>query len=153
MPNSVARQPRLAREEARKERIRDRRSLALLLSLVLFLLLLPILDDTEIGELILIVSLYVTLVTAVMQLATYTGNRGDSMRKACDITTSSATAAGNVEDIDWYDVPRPASGSLGKRVLRECELIFRGLCTKCALRRILRGAMPELLLPEMRGRA
>src|ERR1041385_468290 len=29
---------------------------------------------------------------------------------------------GNVEDIDWYDVPRPVAGSLGKRVLRECEL-------------------------------
>jgi Fur family peroxide stress response transcriptional regulator len=41
---------------------------------------------------------------------------------------------GNVEDIEWYDVPRPASRSLGKRVLRECELIFRGLCSKCALR-------------------
>src|SRR5215831_12568057 len=41
---------------------------------------------------------------------------------------------GNVEDIDWYDVPRPAPGSLDKRVLRECELIFRGLCTKCAPR-------------------
>ena len=41
---------------------------------------------------------------------------------------------GNVEDLDWYDVPRPASGSLGKRVLRECELIFRGLCTRCAPR-------------------
>lgn len=40
----------------------------------------------------------------------------------------------NVEDIDWYDVPRPASGSLGKRVVLECELIFRGLCTKCARR-------------------
>ncbi|MGA2275442.1 MAG: transcriptional repressor [Bryobacteraceae bacterium] len=39
---------------------------------------------------------------------------------------------GNVEDIEWYDVPRPASGSLGKRILRECELIFRGLCAKCA---------------------
>lgn len=39
---------------------------------------------------------------------------------------------GNVEDVDWYDVPRPARGSLGKRVLRECELIFRGLCAKCA---------------------
>lgn len=39
---------------------------------------------------------------------------------------------GDVEDIEWYEVPRPASASLGKRVLRECELIFRGLCTKCA---------------------
>ena len=42
---------------------------------------------------------------------------------------------GNVEDIEWYEVPRPASASLGKRILRECELIFRGLCTKCAARR------------------
>ena len=42
---------------------------------------------------------------------------------------------GNVEDIEWYKVPRPASRSLGTRVLRECELIFRGLCTKCATRR------------------
>ena len=41
---------------------------------------------------------------------------------------------GNVEDVDWYDVPRPASRSLGKRVVRECELIFRGLCAKCAQR-------------------
>jgi len=41
---------------------------------------------------------------------------------------------GNVEDVEWYAVRRPASGSLGKRILRECELIFRGLCTKCASR-------------------
>ena len=46
--------------------------------------------------------------------------------------------AGNVEDVDWYDVPRPATASLGKRVLRECELIFRGLCAKCAPRRASR---------------
>lgn len=39
---------------------------------------------------------------------------------------------GDVEDLDWYDVPRPHSGSLGKRVLRESELIFRGLCEKCS---------------------
>ena len=39
---------------------------------------------------------------------------------------------GKVEDMAWYDVPRPASGSLGRRVLRDCELIFRGLCAKCA---------------------
>ncbi len=45
---------------------------------------------------------------------------------------------GNVEDLEWYDVPRPASGSLGKRVLRECEVIFRGLCSKCAPRRASR---------------
>jgi Fe2+ or Zn2+ uptake regulation protein len=49
---------------------------------------------------------------------------------------------GNVEDMEWYDVPMPASGSLGRRVLRECELIFRGLCPKCARRTVhakLRG--------------
>jgi len=45
---------------------------------------------------------------------------------------------GNVEDIEWYDVPRPGSRSLGKRILRECELIFRGLCAKCASRRAFR---------------
>ena len=42
---------------------------------------------------------------------------------------------GNVEDVEWYDVPRPAARALGKRVVRECELIFRGLCTKCVRRR------------------
>ena len=45
---------------------------------------------------------------------------------------------GNVEDIEWYNVSRPASRSLGKRVLRECELIFRGLCAKCASKRAAR---------------
>ena len=45
---------------------------------------------------------------------------------------------GDVEDIEWYDVPKPRSRSLGKRVLRECEVIFRGLCTKCASRRAAR---------------
>ena len=45
---------------------------------------------------------------------------------------------GNVEDMEWFDVPRPASGSLGKRILRECELIFRGLCASCAPRRASR---------------
>ena len=41
---------------------------------------------------------------------------------------------GNVEDMEWYDVPRPAPRSLGKRIVRECHLIFRGLCPKCAQR-------------------
>jgi len=41
---------------------------------------------------------------------------------------------GKVEDMEWYEVPRPASGSLGKRILRECELIFRGLCERCTPR-------------------
>lgn len=45
---------------------------------------------------------------------------------------------GSVEDIKWYNVPMPASGSLGKRSLREYELIFRGLCVKCAARRASR---------------
>jgi Fur family peroxide stress response transcriptional regulator len=45
---------------------------------------------------------------------------------------------GNVEDVDWYDVPRPASASLGKRIFREGELILRGLCAKCAPRRAAR---------------
>ena len=41
---------------------------------------------------------------------------------------------GNVEDMEWHNVSKPASGYFGKRVLRECELIFRGLCTKCVPR-------------------
>ena len=45
---------------------------------------------------------------------------------------------GNVEDMEWYDVPAPARRSLGKRIVRQCELIFRGLCTKCAQRRASR---------------
>ncbi len=42
---------------------------------------------------------------------------------------------GTVEDIEWQETPKPAPGSLGKRILRECELLFRGLCAKCAPRR------------------
>ena len=42
---------------------------------------------------------------------------------------------GKVEDIEWCEAPKPASGSLGKRIFRECELIFRGLCAQCAGRR------------------
>lgn len=38
---------------------------------------------------------------------------------------------GNVEDVEWYEVPMPTPASLGKRTLRECELIARGLCAKC----------------------
>src|SRR5580698_2018360 len=37
---------------------------------------------------------------------------------------------GGVEDLEWYEVPGPASGALGKRILRESEVIFRGLCAK-----------------------
>ncbi len=39
---------------------------------------------------------------------------------------------GNVEDISWYDVPKPAPRSLGKRIVRGCEVIFRGFCEECA---------------------
>jgi Fur family transcriptional regulator, peroxide stress response regulator len=46
---------------------------------------------------------------------------------------------GAVEDLEWYSVPRPAAGSLGKRILRQSELIFRGLCSKCAPRRASRS--------------
>src|SRR6201981_3845395 len=35
---------------------------------------------------------------------------------------------GNVEDIDWYNVRRPGSSSIGKRVVRECDVMFGGLC-------------------------
>jgi Fur family peroxide stress response transcriptional regulator len=41
---------------------------------------------------------------------------------------------GDVEDVAWCNVPRPVSASLGQRVLRECEVIFRGLCVRCARR-------------------
>ena len=46
---------------------------------------------------------------------------------------------GKVEDVEWYDVPNPAAGSLGRRILRQSELIFRGLCVKCAPRRASRS--------------
>ncbi len=47
---------------------------------------------------------------------------------------------GNVEDIEWFNVPRPTKISLGKRIFREYELIVRGLCTHCAPRRAARAA-------------
>jgi len=47
---------------------------------------------------------------------------------------------GKVEDIEWYAVPGPRPGTLGKRMLRECELIFRGLCAQCAPRKAFRSA-------------
>ena len=39
---------------------------------------------------------------------------------------------GEVEDTEWFDVPKPPASAIGTRVVRECELIFRGLCTNCA---------------------
>src|ERR1700750_3174135 len=47
-----------------------------------------------------------------------------------------------VEDVEWFNVPNPASRYLGKRVLHECELISRGLATKCAHHRPSRRARP-----------
>ena len=41
---------------------------------------------------------------------------------------------GSVEDMDWYDVPKPEPAALGSRVLRDYELILRGLCGSCALK-------------------
>src|SRR5947199_10788380 len=38
---------------------------------------------------------------------------------------------GKVEDIAWYNVPRPAPGSPGKPLLRACALLFRRPCTTC----------------------
>jgi Fur family transcriptional regulator, peroxide stress response regulator len=46
---------------------------------------------------------------------------------------------GNVEDMEWYAVPKPSAGSLGKRILRESEIIFRGLCARCAPRHASRS--------------
>jgi Fur family transcriptional regulator, peroxide stress response regulator len=47
---------------------------------------------------------------------------------------------GKVEDLEWYPVPRPASRSIGKRILRQSEVIFRGFCAKCAPRRAGRSS-------------
>ena len=38
---------------------------------------------------------------------------------------------GTVEDMEWYEVPEPAPDALGQRVLREYEIILRGLCVAC----------------------
>jgi Fe2+ or Zn2+ uptake regulation protein len=50
---------------------------------------------------------------------------------------------GNVEDMEWFDLPRPAPGMLGKRILRESELIFRGFCAQCAPRRAANVSAPR----------
>lgn len=49
---------------------------------------------------------------------------------------------GVVEDMQWYEVPSPDRNSLGKRVLREAEVIFRGLCEKCVPRHEGKRAEP-----------
>ncbi|AFL88054.1 Fe2+/Zn2+ uptake regulation protein [Terriglobus roseus DSM 18391] len=38
---------------------------------------------------------------------------------------------GGVENMTWFDVPRPPAGAVGDRVVREYELILRGLCSSC----------------------
>jgi hypothetical protein len=48
---------------------RERRSKFLLASILLFFLLAPLLEELEVGKLILILNLYVTLVSATMELA------------------------------------------------------------------------------------
>ena len=39
---------------------------------------------------------------------------------------------GKVENMNWFDVPMPSPELTGKRVVREYELILRGLCDGCA---------------------
>ena len=39
---------------------------------------------------------------------------------------------GEVEDTEWFDVPQPPSHFAGQRIIREYEVILRGLCTNCA---------------------
>ncbi len=47
---------------------KDRRSLSLLLSLLLFLILSPLLEGHQLGELTLIFSLYILLVASIVEL-------------------------------------------------------------------------------------
>ncbi len=44
-----------------------------------------------------------------------------------------------MEDMDWSEVRPPSPAALGKRTLRDSEIIFRGLCEKCAPRRSSRS--------------
>ena len=39
---------------------------------------------------------------------------------------------GAVEDMEWFNVPQPPAAFVGERMVRECEVILRGLCTGCA---------------------
>jgi Fur family peroxide stress response transcriptional regulator len=46
---------------------------------------------------------------------------------------------GKLEDIEWFNVAGlPRRREFGRRRVREYELVFRGLCTKCAPRRASR---------------
>ena len=46
----------------------DRRSLVLMLSLLLFILLVPLLEDNRVGEVFLLILLYAVVITAVLEL-------------------------------------------------------------------------------------
>jgi Fur family peroxide stress response transcriptional regulator len=42
-------------------------------------------------------------------------------------------ACGSVEDIEWFDVPaRAAAPSLGRRTVRDTQVIFHGTCESCS---------------------
>ncbi len=41
-------------------------------------------------------------------------------------------SCGDVEDMDWHEVPMPSRNPREHRVVRESETIFRGLCANCA---------------------
>jgi Fur family transcriptional regulator, peroxide stress response regulator len=38
---------------------------------------------------------------------------------------------GNLEDIEWFDLPVSKREALGSREVRDYELVLRGLCMKC----------------------
>ncbi len=38
---------------------------------------------------------------------------------------------GEVEDMEWFDVAQPPHNLVGKRIVREYEVILRGLCPDC----------------------
>jgi Fe2+ or Zn2+ uptake regulation protein len=41
-------------------------------------------------------------------------------------------SCGAVEDIPWFDVPQAVGrGALGKRSVREYQIVFRGVCLRC----------------------
>ncbi len=44
-------------------------------------------------------------------------------------------ACGSVEDIPWFELPRGAGkAALGDRVVNNYEIVFRGVCERCAKR-------------------
>ena len=40
---------------------------------------------------------------------------------------------GEVENMEWFDIPQPPPDSVGTRIVREYEMILRGLCASCAV--------------------